>query len=58
MIVFELSEQELFEKYPGKMVNHIDILQYLKENKSYIPLGSDSMESANNTQFTFEIVWG
>lgn len=47
-----MSNDELFEKYPGKMVNHIDILQYLKENKSYIPLGSDSMESANNTHKT------
>lgn len=37
-----MSNDELFEKYPGRMVNHIDILGYLKENKSFVP---ESVES-------------
>ncbi len=34
-----MSNDDLFEKYQGNMVNHIDILKHLKENKSYIPNG-------------------
>lgn len=32
-----MSNDDLFEKYPGKMVNHIDILEYLRNNKSVVP---------------------
>ena len=32
-----MSNDDLFEKYPGKMVNHIDILEYLKNNKGIVP---------------------
>ena len=32
-----MSNDDLFEKYPGTMANHVDILKYLAENKSYVP---------------------
>lgn len=32
-----MSNDDLFEKYSGKIVNHIDILEYLKNNKSVVP---------------------
>lgn len=42
-----MSNDELFEKYPGKMVNHIDILEYLKSNKSFVPESVISGNSGN-----------
>lgn len=42
-----MSNDELFEKYPGKMVNHIDILAYLKENKSFVPESTESIRTEN-----------
>lgn len=47
-----MSNDELFEKYPGTMVNHIDILEYLKENKSYVPDGGDNTFSSNGAHRT------
>lgn len=47
-----MSNDELFEKYPGTMVNHIDILEYLKENKSYVPDGGDNTFSGNGAHRT------
>ena len=35
-----MSNDDLFEKYPGKIVNHIDILEYLRNNKSVTPESS------------------
>ena len=49
-----MSNDDLFEKYPGTMVNHIDILEYLKENKSYVPDSSEdtiSEKSIHKTLF-------
>ena len=32
-----MSNDELFNKYPGQTTNHVDIIKYLEENKTYIP---------------------
>lgn len=42
-----MSNDELFEKYPGRMVNHIDILRYLKDNQSVVPEFAESVHSGN-----------
>ncbi len=42
-----MSNDELFEKYPGRIVNHIDILGYLKDNKSFVPEFAESVHSGN-----------
>lgn len=42
-----MSNDELFEKYPGRIVNHIDILGYLKDNKSFVPEFAESVHSKN-----------
>ena len=42
-----MSNDELFEKYPGRIVNHIDILEYLKNNKSFVPEFTGSVHSEN-----------
>lgn len=42
-----LSNDELFEKYPGTMVNHIDILEYLRNNKSIFPESVETGSAEN-----------
>ncbi len=43
-----MSNDELFEKYPGTMVNHIDILEYLRNNKSIVPESPETGSAENS----------
>ena len=40
-----MSNDEIFEKYPGNMINHVDIVDYLKKNAEIIQI--QSQESTN-----------
>lgn len=42
-----MSNDELFEKYPGIMSNHVDILEYLKNNQGVILTDEDVSKSDN-----------
>ena len=43
-----MSNDELFNKYPGKTTNHVDIIKYLEENKTYIPNTGKSYVPCND----------
>lgn len=42
-----MSNDELFEKYPSRIVNHIDILRYLKDSKSVVSEFAGLLHSGN-----------
>ena len=48
-----MSNDDLFEKYPGKIVNHIDILEYLRNNKSVTPENSVAENKEYSHQESF-----
>lgn len=43
-----MSNDEIFEKYPGNMVNHVDIIDYLKRNAKVAESNTTEIQSGSN----------
>ena len=43
-----MSNDEIFEKYPGNMVNHVNIIDYLKRNAEVAESNTTEILSGSN----------